>query len=105
MNATMETAVPSVPSVPSALPANHPGKPDRSLVRTPQPRLGSGDDGSALGARAKLGRAAALRATAAAKFAVEVGGGNGSEIGHSQRPGARTPALCSVSRLPCRQAV
>jgi hypothetical protein len=40
-----------------------------------------------------------LRATTAAEFAVELGGGDGGKVGHSQRPGARTPALCSVSSL------
>jgi hypothetical protein len=45
MNATMETAVPSVPSVPR-LP-NHPAIPDSSLVRTFAPRLDGGDDGAA----------------------------------------------------------
>ncbi len=50
-------------------------------MRTLQPRLGSGDDGAALGARAELGRAAALRATATGQFAVEVGGGDGGKVG------------------------
>jgi hypothetical protein len=78
MNATMETAVPSVPSVPS--PPNHPEIPDSS-VRTLQPRLDGGDDCAALGAPAELGRSAALRATAAGQFAVQLGGGNGGKVG------------------------
>lgn len=70
MNATMGTAVPSVPSVPSR-PPNHPAIPDSSLVRALKPCPNGGDDGSALRAHAQLGREAALRATAAAEFAVE----------------------------------
>jgi len=50
-------------------------------VRTLQPRLGSGHDGAALGAHAELWRPAALRPTAAAEFAVEVGGGDGGKVG------------------------
>jgi hypothetical protein len=59
---------------------NHPAIPDSS-VRALQPRLDGGDDGAALRARAELGRPAALRATAARKFAVEVGGGDGGKVG------------------------
>jgi hypothetical protein len=50
-------------------------------VRALQPRLGSGDDRAALGARAELGRAAALRATTTGQFAVELGGGDGGKVG------------------------
>jgi hypothetical protein len=52
-------------------------------VRTLQPRLDGGDGGAALGAHAQLGWSAALRATAAGQFAVQVGGGDGGKVGQN----------------------